>query len=524
MIKKYLICFTYILLPLAGGGLIGLATSWGAGLSPDSILYISVARNLLAGQGLMVLDANGAMMPLVHYPPLYPAWLALGGGLGFDPLDWARWANLICFGLNIALFARLAKKLIPGDAWPLLLTSLMLLGLPNRLVHAMAWSEPLFLLLGFSGIACLEASQSRRTWPWLGLAALALGLSSLVRYTGLVFIATGVLMVAHRNFFRDRPDWRQPAIFSLMSGLPWLAWTARNYLLFGSFSDRQLYFHPPAASQLLGAAQNVTAWFCLPQFLTVGGAFGFLLFFALALLVGVSTIRRWQNRPAQVFSPDRTFLADTLLLFGIGYALFVLLSLTFFDAHTELDQRILVPLFWVGLLLIGWVLAGLLRKFSNWRWLHLMMAILAGLSLVFYVTDAALWCQRHHAQGNGYASPIWKNSGLIGPIRAIDPTRQIFTNGLDLVYLVSSRQAKSLPARTDPVTQLANPLYARQMNEMRNLLERQAAVIVYFRRISWRWYLPNEQDIMKMMPLVPLVAEKDGGIYFLNSPSPQISQ
>ncbi|HEX5942577.1 MAG TPA: hypothetical protein VFY66_09880, partial [Anaerolineales bacterium] len=51
----------------------GIATSrYGAGVSSDSTKYLSVAQNLLAGNGLY--DHRG--LPLLSWPPLYSILLA----------------------------------------------------------------------------------------------------------------------------------------------------------------------------------------------------------------------------------------------------------------------------------------------------------------------------------------------------------------------------------------------------------------------------------------------------------------
>src|SRR5687768_2666146 len=93
---------------LVVGGVCALAlmlwtTALGAGVSPDSVLYIDAARNLLAGKGLVALG-----IPLSHYPPGYPAVLALGGLAGIEPLAGARLLNALLFGLNAMLIGWLA--------------------------------------------------------------------------------------------------------------------------------------------------------------------------------------------------------------------------------------------------------------------------------------------------------------------------------------------------------------------------------------------------------------------------------
>jgi hypothetical protein len=79
------------------------STRWGIGLSPDSVVYIASARNLLSGFGLSVSFTTGEFLPLTHYPSLFSAGLAGLGFVGIDPLDRARWLNALIFGANITL-------------------------------------------------------------------------------------------------------------------------------------------------------------------------------------------------------------------------------------------------------------------------------------------------------------------------------------------------------------------------------------------------------------------------------------
>src|SRR6267143_4110417 len=81
-----------------------LATRFGAGISPDSTVYLDAARSLLRGAGLSVMSGRSSeLIPLTHYPPLYPALLALIGKSGMPLESAARVLNAVLFGANAAL-------------------------------------------------------------------------------------------------------------------------------------------------------------------------------------------------------------------------------------------------------------------------------------------------------------------------------------------------------------------------------------------------------------------------------------
>src|ERR1019366_7222455 len=68
-----------------------LATWHGAGLEPDSVAYISSARNLVSGNGLHPVHGS----TLTIFPPGYPVILAAGHLVGTDAGTVARILNIV---------------------------------------------------------------------------------------------------------------------------------------------------------------------------------------------------------------------------------------------------------------------------------------------------------------------------------------------------------------------------------------------------------------------------------------------
>ena len=118
--------------------------NYGAGLSPDSVNYIAVARNLNSGAGLVMLDDS----PLLVWPPLYPALLALLGNVfEKDPLPVANVVNALLFGLIVYTGGVLTFRHFSSfPALGLAGTLAFLVSIPIFAVSVMAWTEPLFIL------------------------------------------------------------------------------------------------------------------------------------------------------------------------------------------------------------------------------------------------------------------------------------------------------------------------------------------------------------------------------------------
>ncbi len=162
-----------------------LAMRAGIGLSPDSDTYLTAARQLARGHGFVVPTSAGGLEPLTHYPPLYPALLALLGKAGLGMLAAARLLNLAAFAGSIVLVGvifRYGLKL----SRPASLAGAAAVAVSVDLIqiYAMVWSEGPFIFLMLLALLMLGwfVTDQRRTA--LAGAALAVALAMLARLCG----------------------------------------------------------------------------------------------------------------------------------------------------------------------------------------------------------------------------------------------------------------------------------------------------------------------------------------------------
>ncbi|HEY9153407.1 MAG TPA: hypothetical protein VIN60_11010, partial [Anaerolineales bacterium] len=155
-------------------------TPYGAGVSPDSTIYIGAAKSLLAGKGFSI---NGE--PIIFYPPLYALLLAAIGLLENNLVQAARILNAALFGINVCLIA-LAVYLITERDWMAsgCATGLFLSSAPLLELHSYAWSEPLFITLTLASIILLSRYVTQPKLHYLVLSSLSLGLALTTRYIG----------------------------------------------------------------------------------------------------------------------------------------------------------------------------------------------------------------------------------------------------------------------------------------------------------------------------------------------------
>ena len=205
--------------------------------------------------------------------------------------------------------------------------------------------------------------------------------------------------------------------------------------------------------------------------------------------------------------------AITFLIFIPFYLVFLLISLSFFDAHTPFDARILSPVFVCGLIVVLHLLYRLLRSAEGTRCAQ--TAILAGCVLfaVSYLGSGAAWTMRSHNEGRGYASKSWQQSALIAGIRSQPEGTLIYSNGPDAVHMLTGRFARAIPAKLNAGNRALYESYPSGLNSMREELESQGGILAYFNTITWRDYFPSENELKEALPLTLLAREDDGSIY-----------
>jgi len=228
-------CRHLLLLLMSAGAAVWLylvTLPFETGISPDSMLFLSMAHHIAAGKGASVhlKMFAGTSDALASSPPLLSFLMGAAYFLfNLPPIDAGWYLNLFLFGANIFLAGFMVNR-FTGLTWPGLLTAVFLiLGSLWRTYHAWLLSEPLFLfLIQLSILALWKYFESERR-RWLLTAALLTGGICMTRYAGMAYIAAGFLCVV----VLDRKGWRERILravfFGFYASLPLALWLARNY-------------------------------------------------------------------------------------------------------------------------------------------------------------------------------------------------------------------------------------------------------------------------------------------------------
>ena len=220
--------------------------NYGMIITKDSIIYISVARHLLEGEGFVRL-INKELY--VIWPPLYPLLLATASLFVFDPYAVAGPLNATIFGLTIAIAGQYLRQRIHSRFLILWACLAILLSIPLTSIAYTAMSEPLFIL--FVTLSLLHTDYflhqgKRASLLW---AAVFTALACLTRYIGLALIFTVLpLLLSQRNTAR-MVKMKHIATYTLISVSPIVLWILRNFLLSGVPTGHFLVAESPTVSR-----------------------------------------------------------------------------------------------------------------------------------------------------------------------------------------------------------------------------------------------------------------------------------
>lgn len=491
--RGILFAILLLMIAMAGMWVLKISTPYGLALRNDSVQYINGARNLLAGNGYTRTSGAGELKPITTVPPMFSTVIAAASLTGLEALRSARFLILILFGLDILLLGYLTWRLTHSSGFAL--AGALLFASSNVILSNFSWlmSEPLFVFFWLLIFIIFDVYLDRRQ-KWLLVAEGVLcGLAYLTRYVGVTLLASlGLLLVIIERNWKDRLR----SLFLLV--LPYLllaaGWMIRNYIQIGNPANRSILVHLVTIDKINDGIANFWDWllpdvlsdFYLQYHTVFQILFYILLVTAMAgLIVALySTLRSGATRQStgnQRFIPLAVFIPVY-----IGLTLF---SMSFVDASTILDHRLLIPVYLPALILS---MVGLNWVFQQKRFLLKCIPILVILVSVGFSLSQA-WTEVNYLSqnGGGYASLELKFSPTMEYIRNLPPII-IYTNKSYMVYIVTGRPAYLTPSPDDPVTNTPRENYRQDLETMLSAIKDKKAILVFFKEKGYAgdpWFL-----------------------------------
>jgi hypothetical protein len=325
-------------LGLTGISIVIFGTSkYGIGVQPDSVAYISTARNLVNGKGFILY--NGQFY--VHWPPLFPIILAIISFFNIDPLNSVRIVNAIVFGLIIFFSGYLFLSYFKSKLFAFIGILAILLSPQLLKVSGMALSEPVYILLSILFCLIFPTCLTKKGIPPFIFSILIASLACLQRTLGITLILTGTFLFFLNNQLSIRTRITYATTFFSLSVLPALLWIVRNYIFTGTFTGVRAPAYYGFLKNSLLTFETLARWFVPPYWYYFIGQISFATIIVFVAVWYLIIFRRKKNYPTDY----KIFQLKCIISYIVIYLLVLITSSSLTANEIISEGRLLTPLY-----------------------------------------------------------------------------------------------------------------------------------------------------------------------------------
>ncbi len=417
----------------------------GIGISPDSVTYLSAARHMSAGKGLISFDN----LPVVDFPFAYPFFLSFVSLITrLDPLQFAPVLNGILFGLLLYLSGSMMNGFQKSSGWyKRILLSCILMSPALQEVYSLLWSETIFLVLILFFIICLSFYLRKMTTGWLLISAGVTAVACITRYAGIFLLPAGLFLI-YFNLELPRPKrLRHCLYFGILSISLFLINILRNDLLTGLPMGQR----PKNEAGISKILENFGGAFC--DWLSLERKPIPAIIFAIVVLIifSLSIFVLYRRRKAITSIEYITAVA------GLSYCIFMLFT-SVLTRYEQFTSRLISPLYIPLLWTISWWIPEFLsarRRYWN-RWLYggFVLIMTAKFLNIQFAADYEYYDGVKDAGVPGYREDSFVQSEIVQFIEKnksiFDPRLPIYSNAGEAVYFITGLPARQLPFTAFP--------------------------------------------------------------------------
>ena len=489
-----------VLMGLAGAMVIVYATRWGAIVYSDATEYILSARSLLAGKGLGIPGPGGAFLPLTLHPPLFPLVLSGLGLLGLEPLEGARWLNVLLFGIVVILVSGTIYQFTRQFILSVMLGFVIMMSPLFLEIFSSALAEPLFFVLGLLGFFLLVEYVGSPHYRLLIGASIAIGLACLARYTGFVLIISGTLFL----LVFQRVTWRKNlvhlGIFGGISTGMVVAWMLPLYLRSQRFAARSLQPVDDLSTALREARVALIdlgwSWIPFSQLFEPRPSYfirGWFMIILLVVLVALLAFLVWKRIRIQGKKFQETGLLRLLAIFGIfsvSYLAFITFTSFFVSPRNDLNGRLLSPVYLSLLIFVFLILTWALGGGRAGRWLVWLPTLGLALMVAGGFDKGIEFIRTNHREGAGYTSAAWTNSPTIRAVKELDPVIALISNESAAILFLTGRPTYDISVLSNATSSENDSRYGDDAGDPAQRLFRtdQAVLVIFPNSFYWQLF------------------------------------
>lgn len=375
-------------------------------------------------------------------------------------------------------------------------------------IYTMARAEPLFMLFLLATLlGVVLYTQNDRLWVLLLCASLT-AVALMTRYAAVTILLPLVLIVLIQNGV-SRRSFKRAVLVGGVALLPIIGWVIRNRLIAGSSTERSLALH------VVGTAAVRTFVDSLMLLFTPYSLPGVVKLLLLTIPSVVVVRALWMGLRGRSSATNRCIRFFSAVMVAT-YAIFIAVYNSFANPLVDYGPRVVLPVYVFGMILIfslvEWESAVGKRRILFWG-VVVSSLVLFGVN----VRPAAYWMAYRHREGEGFTSRAWKDSETVKFLKALPPQTVVYSNAADACYTLTKREVLRLPAKYDSTLGRDNADFDAQMKALRDGLNNNHALVIYFDRINWRWYLPCRNELEEVYQLPVATRLGDGVVYSVQS-------
>ncbi len=415
----------------------------GIGISPDSIMYTSVARNMNAGKWLLGYDNK----PMVLFPVLYPVFL---GVIMFitrlDVIAFAPSLNGLLFAGVLYLSGCIMQRFTTTSRLYKAFVLLIIIVCPCLTdVYSMLWSETLFIFWVILFIIFMLRYLQKSTLKNLLLIGCIAALSCITRYAGVTLIGTGGLLIVCFSAL----TWKNRIFHLVLFGYASISLLAinliRNQYTTGMLTGVRQKGIVSLHDNIQYFGNVLSDW--LP-FASLTRPFSFSL--GLIFLLGALITFIYRVKKQKDYKSFENITTTFFLVFGW----FMVISATV-SRYEPINARLLSPLF-ISFLFFCTQSIPRIVKFINNKifkicFVLVMVSLAAVLLFQHYAIDTITYKSEAEGGIGGYTEDDWKQSQTLHYLQKdssfFNPVIPVFSNANHAVYFYTGQSVFSLPER-----------------------------------------------------------------------------
>jgi len=513
--NKNVIYVIYFLLASLGSYFAFHAMTWGPWAFSDSSAYITAARNIASGNGFVILQSTGGVKPLTEFPPFFPVLLSVFNGNDLDYINTIRWFNIFLFFSSIFLFSQTLYVATRKHFLSIIATLLFISSPQIVTTYTSAMSEPLFLFLSLFSLFLLLLIFQKDTKILRISFFVVSSLLPITRYAGILFV--GIFGIGLFAGSRKAPLFirvKNAILYYLTAFLPVGLWGLSFLYKFNIYGGKRFslsiaIFHHITRS-IIEELLIIKLW--IPYVELYLDTFTEALIISIVSIFIISligwTIKQFifSNIVNESNKIDFYFL---IILLFLGYVFFIGFTHSITIPQIDIVDRMMIPIYPLWILIIFLSLDILIRKIEHKSFLTTFIIAFSIIGIRYNTLLTNSYIRAMSANGYGFTSRAYQQSGLIDELRKIPENREMISNLSGFVLFYTNRY----PIQVDNFPNYSFGLGNSYGEE--SFRDNHGALIILFSDFS-NYYGEDSENLLLSLTntLNAKYVDNEGGIYF----------